>query len=114
MHSTPKQSAGYDQSMMSRVNTSPDYVRRMRNGFFAYVKECISSLNLLNIVMFLLFRYEGPSQGFVATITHPTKQGGIVSSKINWNKYSLDSLYSLFPSILLRHVNRMPVGWIHG
>ncbi|KAL5498386.1 hypothetical protein ACEPAH_2528 [Sanghuangporus vaninii] len=49
---------GYDQGMMSGVNTSPDYVERMKIGFSTY---------------------EGPSQGFVAVITDPTKQGGIVS-----------------------------------
>ena len=25
------------------------------------------------------YRYEGPSEGYVATITEPTRQGGIVS-----------------------------------
>ncbi|EJD04843.1 general substrate transporter [Fomitiporia mediterranea MF3/22] len=49
---------GYDQGMMSGVNTSPDYVERMKIGHSIY---------------------EGPSEGFVAVITDPTKQGGIVS-----------------------------------
>ncbi|KAL5478968.1 hypothetical protein ACEPAI_2255 [Sanghuangporus weigelae] len=49
---------GYDQGMMSGVNTSPDYVERMKIGYSTY---------------------EGPSQGYVAVITDPTKQGGIVS-----------------------------------
>ncbi|KAH8114981.1 general substrate transporter [Phellopilus nigrolimitatus] len=50
---------GYDQGMMSGVNQSPDYVQTMGLGYSTY---------------------EGPEQGFVATITRPTKQGGIVSS----------------------------------
>ncbi|KII90241.1 hypothetical protein PLICRDRAFT_108340 [Plicaturopsis crispa FD-325 SS-3] len=49
---------GYDQGMMGGVNTSPDYVRTMNLGFSTY---------------------EGPSEGFVVTITNPTRQGGIVS-----------------------------------
>ncbi|KAI0729752.1 general substrate transporter [Fomitopsis betulina] len=49
---------GYDQGMMSGVNTSPDYVRVMKLGYSTY---------------------EGPSEGYVATITQPTKEGGIVS-----------------------------------
>ncbi|KAI5121479.1 hypothetical protein M0805_003935 [Coniferiporia weirii] len=49
---------GYDQGMMSGVNTSPDYVRTMGLGYSTY---------------------EGSEQGYVATITRPTKQGGIVS-----------------------------------
>ncbi|KAE9390425.1 general substrate transporter [Gymnopus androsaceus JB14] len=49
---------GYDQGMMGGVNTSPDYVRVMGLGTSAY---------------------EGPSEGYVVTITEPTKQGGIVS-----------------------------------
>ncbi|KAI0744478.1 general substrate transporter [Earliella scabrosa] len=49
---------GYDQGMMGGVNTSPDYVRTMKMGYATY---------------------EGPSEGYVATITDPTKQGGIVS-----------------------------------
>ncbi|KIK66531.1 hypothetical protein GYMLUDRAFT_257775 [Collybiopsis luxurians FD-317 M1] len=44
--------------MMGGVNTSPDYVRVMGLGTSTY---------------------EGPSQGYVVTITEPTKQGGIVS-----------------------------------
>jgi len=48
---------GYDQGMMSGVQ-APDYVKTMGLGFSTY---------------------EGPDQGFVATITEPTKQGGIVS-----------------------------------
>lgn len=53
-------SFGYDQGMMGGVNTAPDYVRVMGLGTSAY---------------------EGPSQGYVVTITEPTKQGGIVSSQ---------------------------------
>ncbi|KDQ56003.1 hypothetical protein JAAARDRAFT_133067 [Jaapia argillacea MUCL 33604] len=49
---------GYDQGMMGGVNTSPDYVRTMKLGYSTY---------------------EGPSEGYVATITEPTRQGGIVS-----------------------------------
>ncbi|KAI0742980.1 general substrate transporter [Daedaleopsis nitida] len=49
---------GYDQGMMGGVNTSPDYVRVMKLGYSTY---------------------EGPSEGYVATITQPTRQGGIVS-----------------------------------
>ncbi|KAH7923026.1 general substrate transporter [Leucogyrophana mollusca] len=49
---------GYDQGMMGGVNTSPDYVATMKLGYSTY---------------------EGPSQGYVATITNPTRQGGIVS-----------------------------------
>jgi len=49
---------GYDQGMMGGVNTAPDYVRTMGLGYSTY---------------------EGPSEGYVATITNPTKQGGIVS-----------------------------------
>ncbi|EIM84202.1 general substrate transporter [Stereum hirsutum FP-91666 SS1] len=49
---------GYDQGMMGGVNTSPDYVRVMGLGYSTY---------------------EGPSEGWVATITEPTRQGGIVS-----------------------------------
>ncbi|EGO20303.1 hypothetical protein SERLADRAFT_358187 [Serpula lacrymans var. lacrymans S7.9] len=49
---------GYDQGMMGGVNTSPDYVKTMGLGYSTY---------------------EGPSQGYVVTITNPTRQGGIVS-----------------------------------
>ncbi|KAM5540968.1 hypothetical protein V8D89_005279 [Ganoderma adspersum] len=49
---------GYDQGMMGGVNTSPDYVRVMKLGYSTY---------------------EGPSEGYVAHITEPTRQGGIVS-----------------------------------
>lgn len=49
---------GYDQGMMGGVNTSPDYVQTMKLGYSTY---------------------EGPSEGYVATITEPTRQGGIVS-----------------------------------
>ncbi|KAJ3738699.1 general substrate transporter [Lentinula detonsa] len=49
---------GYDQGMMGGVNTSPDYVRVMGLGTSSY---------------------EGSSEGYVVTITEPTKQGGIVS-----------------------------------
>ncbi|TFK36070.1 general substrate transporter [Crucibulum laeve] len=49
---------GYDQGMMGGVNTSPDYVQTMGLGFSTY---------------------EGSSEGYVVTITEPTKQGGIVS-----------------------------------
>ncbi|TFK79381.1 general substrate transporter [Polyporus arcularius HHB13444] len=49
---------GYDQGMMGGVNTAPDYVRVMKLGYSTY---------------------EGPSEGYVATITEPTRQGGIVS-----------------------------------
>ncbi|KAF9461376.1 general substrate transporter [Collybia nuda] len=49
---------GYDQGMMGGVNTSPDYVRVMKLGFSTY---------------------QGPSEGYVVTITEPTRQGGIVS-----------------------------------
>ncbi|CCM00853.1 uncharacterized protein FIBRA_02896 [Fibroporia radiculosa] len=49
---------GYDQGMMGGVNTAPDYVRVMQLGYSTY---------------------QGPSEGYVVTITEPTKQGGIVS-----------------------------------
>ncbi|KAA1475741.1 general substrate transporter [Dentipellis sp. KUC8613] len=49
---------GYDQGMMGGVNTSPDYVQTMGLGYSTY---------------------QGPSEGWVATITQPTRQGGIVS-----------------------------------
>ncbi|KAI0698285.1 general substrate transporter [Cytidiella melzeri] len=49
---------GYDQGVMGGVNTSPDYVRTMKLGFSTY---------------------EGPEEGYVVTITEPTRQGGIVS-----------------------------------
>ncbi|KAF8064392.1 general substrate transporter [Lyophyllum atratum] len=49
---------GYDQGMMGGVNTSPDYVETMKLGFSTY---------------------QGPSEGYVVTITEPTRQGGIVS-----------------------------------
>ncbi|KAF8882832.1 general substrate transporter [Infundibulicybe gibba] len=49
---------GYDQGMMGGVNTSPDYVRVMGLGFSTY---------------------RGPAEGYVVTITEPTRQGGIVS-----------------------------------
>ncbi|RDB17655.1 Sugar transporter STL1 [Hypsizygus marmoreus] len=49
---------GYDQGMMGGVNTSPDYVETMKLGYSTY---------------------QGPSEGYVATITEPTRQGGIVS-----------------------------------
>ncbi|TFY83473.1 hypothetical protein EWM64_g544 [Hericium alpestre] len=49
---------GYDQGMMGGVNTSPDYVQTMSLGYSTYL---------------------GPSEGWVATITDPTRQGGIVS-----------------------------------
>ncbi|KAH9834530.1 general substrate transporter [Rhodofomes roseus] len=49
---------GYDQGIMGGVNTSPDYVRVMNLGYSTY---------------------HGPSEGYVITITEPTKQGGIVS-----------------------------------
>ncbi|KAI1787416.1 general substrate transporter [Ganoderma leucocontextum] len=49
---------GYDQGMMGGVNTAPDYVRVMKLGYSTY---------------------EGPSEGYVVTITEPTRQGGIVS-----------------------------------
>jgi hypothetical protein len=44
--------------MMGGVNTSPDYVEVMKLGFSTY---------------------QGPSEGYVVTITEPTRQGGIVS-----------------------------------
>ncbi|KAK7445732.1 hypothetical protein VKT23_014727 [Stygiomarasmius scandens] len=44
--------------MMGGVNTSPDYVRVMGLGTSTY---------------------QGPDEGYVVTITEPTKQGGIVS-----------------------------------
>ncbi|KAJ3820636.1 general substrate transporter [Lentinula raphanica] len=49
---------GYDQGMMGGVNTSPDYVSTMGLGTSSY---------------------EGASEGYVVSITEPTKQGGIVS-----------------------------------
>ncbi|THH33353.1 hypothetical protein EUX98_g809 [Antrodiella citrinella] len=49
---------GYDQGVMGGVNTAPDYVRVMGLG---------------------TSEYRGHSEGVVATITHPTRQGGIVS-----------------------------------
>ena len=33
----------------------------------------------VNSQSFASHRYEGPSEGYVATITEPTRQGGIVS-----------------------------------
>lgn len=45
--------------MMGGVNTSPDYVETMKLGYSTY---------------------QGPSEGYVVTITEPTRQGGIVSS----------------------------------
>lgn len=54
-------SFGYDQGMMGGVNTSPDYVQTMKLGFSTY---------------------QGPSEGYVVTITEPTRQGGIVSSNL--------------------------------
>lgn len=53
-------SFGYDQGMMGGVNTAPHYVETMKLGYSTY---------------------EGPSEGYVVTITEPTRQGGIVSSK---------------------------------
>jgi len=44
--------------MMGGVNTAPDYVRVMKLGYSTY---------------------GGPSEGYVVTITEPTRQGGIVS-----------------------------------
>ncbi|TCD66249.1 hypothetical protein EIP91_001612 [Steccherinum ochraceum] len=49
---------GYDQGVMGGVNTSPDYVRVMGLGHS---------------------EYRSKSEGVVATITQPTRQGGIVS-----------------------------------
>ncbi|CCM00851.1 uncharacterized protein FIBRA_02894 [Fibroporia radiculosa] len=49
---------GYDQGIMGGANTSPDYIRVMKLGYSTY---------------------EGPAEGYVVTITAPTKQGGIVS-----------------------------------
>ncbi|EPQ55990.1 general substrate transporter [Gloeophyllum trabeum ATCC 11539] len=49
---------GYDQGMMGGVNTAPDYVETMKLGYSTY---------------------EGPDEGYVVTITEPTRQGGIVS-----------------------------------
>ncbi|KAH0580064.1 hypothetical protein H2248_002878 [Termitomyces sp. 'cryptogamus'] len=49
---------GYDQGMMGGVNTSPDYVETMNLGYSTYA---------------------GQSEGFIVTITQPTRQGGIVS-----------------------------------
>ncbi|KZT00617.1 general substrate transporter [Laetiporus sulphureus 93-53] len=49
---------GYDQGIMGGVNNSPDYVRVMRLGYSTY---------------------GGSSEGYVVTITEPTRQGGIVS-----------------------------------
>ncbi|THU97327.1 general substrate transporter [Dendrothele bispora CBS 962.96] len=49
---------GYDQGMMGGVNTSPDYVRVMGLGTSTF---------------------QGADEGYVVTITEPTKQGGIVS-----------------------------------
>ncbi|KAK0440084.1 major facilitator superfamily domain-containing protein [Armillaria borealis] len=49
---------GYDQGMMGGVNTSPHYVDTMNLGYSTY---------------------EGESEGYVVTITNPTRQGGIVS-----------------------------------
>ncbi|KAL5520337.1 hypothetical protein ACEPAG_9551 [Sanghuangporus baumii] len=49
---------GYDQGMMSGVNTSPNYAETMKIGYSTW---------------------GGSSQGYVAVITNPTKQGGIVS-----------------------------------
>ena len=83
--------------MMSGVNTSPDYVRRMRNGFFTCVKECISSLNLLDVVMFLLLRYEGPLQNLVAII-HSIKQDGVVCGKSELQKGVPNVVYSSLSS----------------
>ncbi|KAI0077013.1 general substrate transporter [Panus rudis PR-1116 ss-1] len=49
---------GYDQGMMGGVNVAPDYVTTMKLGYI---------------------EYKGHSEGYVATITEPTRQGGIVS-----------------------------------
>ncbi|KAI0321931.1 general substrate transporter [Amylostereum chailletii] len=49
---------GYDQGMMGGVNVAPNYVTTMNLG---------------------TIEYTGPHEGYVATITHPTRQGGIVS-----------------------------------
>ncbi len=56
----PDCSFGYDQGMMGGVNTSPHYVDTMDLGYSTY---------------------EGESEGYVVTITNPTRQGGIVSSR---------------------------------
>jgi MFS family permease len=61
--------------MMGGVNTSPDYVETMKLGFSTYAVSIKGDRDLRLISC----RYEGPSQGYVATITHPTRQGGIVS-----------------------------------
>ncbi|KAL1673849.1 general substrate transporter [Schizophyllum commune] len=49
---------GYDQGMMGGVNTSPHYVETMGLGYKTY---------------------EGKSEGWVATVTNSSRQGGIVS-----------------------------------
>ncbi|KAH8092159.1 general substrate transporter [Cristinia sonorae] len=49
---------GYDQGVMGGVNTSPDFVRVMGLGHS---------------------EYRNKAEGVVATITNPTRQGGIVS-----------------------------------
>ncbi|PFH50092.1 hypothetical protein AMATHDRAFT_145891 [Amanita thiersii Skay4041] len=49
---------GYDQGMMGGVNTSPHYVETMGLGYSTF---------------------QNPSEGYVVTITSPTRQGGIVS-----------------------------------
>ncbi|TFY83472.1 hypothetical protein EWM64_g543 [Hericium alpestre] len=49
---------GYDQGVMAGVNSAPDYVETMGLGHSSY---------------------GGPSEGWVAVVTKPTRQGGIVS-----------------------------------
>lgn len=75
---------------MGGVNTSPDYVRVMKLGFSTY---------------------QGSSEGYVVTITEPTRQGGIVSSAFPpaWR----DSLKKTdqASSLLSRHTSWMPHGW---
>ena len=68
-------SFGYDQGVMGGVNTSPDYVRTMGIGYSTYVNGFTQCQYLCSRHP----RYAGPSEGYVATITEPTKQGGIVS-----------------------------------
>lgn len=59
------------QGMMGGVNVAPDYVETMKLGYSTY---------------------EGPSEGYVVTVTDATKQGGIVSSE-SFRLLGLDPTY---------------------
>jgi hypothetical protein len=53
-----RHSFGYDQGLMGGVNVSPEYVTRMKMGYG---------------------HDTGTSEGVVAVITNPTRQGGVVA-----------------------------------